>query len=132
MASQGVAGEEEWSRVNTTMANQMSIALLQAVVGSVSHTNLLLLLHVFPLMAPIRHCFAGRGRGRWMEQNEYFDSEPYEYPPPGRGKLGVTYHIAVLLARPYLSSPAFVTSQVVAWEEGEGHGAPEAAGVVRC
>uniref|UniRef100_M8BAW3 DNA/RNA-binding protein Alba-like domain-containing protein n=1 Tax=Aegilops tauschii TaxID=37682 RepID=M8BAW3_AEGTA len=28
----------------------------------------------------------GRGRGRWMEQNEYFD-EPYEYPPPGRGKL---------------------------------------------
>ena len=66
-----------------------------------------------------------------MEQNEYFD-EPYEYPPPGRGKLGVTYNVAVLLASPYLSSLTFVALQVVAWEEGEGHGAPEAAGVARC
>ena len=42
----------------------------------------------------------------------------------------LTYHVSVLLARSYLSSLTLVASQVVAGEEGEGHGAPEAVGVV--
>ncbi|XP_044374087.1 pH-response regulator protein palI/RIM9 isoform X5 [Triticum aestivum] len=101
----------------------------------------------------------GRGRGRRMEQSEYYNGEPDEYrPPPGRGKLGLTYHLSVPFACPFLSwLLSSIASQgvagedgwsrmntstnlmntplqavVVAWEEGEAHGAPEAAGVVRC
>jgi hypothetical protein len=35
----------------------------------------------------------GRGRGRRMEQSEYFDGGPDEYHPlPSRGELSLTYH----------------------------------------
>ena len=50
-------------------------------------------------MTPVFCGFTGRGRGRRMEQSEYFDGGPDEYhPPPGRGKLRLTYHLSLVSA----------------------------------
>jgi hypothetical protein len=54
-----------------------------------------------PHITPVLSGFIGRGRGRRMEQNEYFDGGPDEYHPlPGRGKLSLTNHRSLVFAYP--------------------------------